>query len=471
VLATALLAVTLAGPALAAAAKISLNPDHGPPTSLVTVKGTGFGSNETVLVDFDGSQVTAGATDGSGSFSAPFYVPSYALPGPNIVLALGTQSGRQAEADFDVRTDWSRFHFDAASLGKNTSENVVGIENVTDLVKRWSFQSGGMIRSSPVVAGHVVYVGSDDGSLYALKADDGAYLWSRPIGGAVESVPAVDTDAGIVYVGSDDHSLYALDAGTGSKIWSFKTGGAVISSPDLSGGIVYFGSLDGSMYAVDTKDGSKVWSYKTGGAIQSAPAVWNGDVYFGSFDGSVYALNAKNGKLDWSRATDGPIEASPGLATYRGDDDLIVGSDDHTIYELDANTGAVRWRYVTPGDVYSSPAISVSEGFLFIGTHNWNIESHRIDSGKLRWWYSCPQGQAVYSSPAVANGIVYYGCRNGYVYALFSSVRHPRQEDIPDRLPVWSFKTHGPIYSSPAVSDGMVYIGSDDGALYAFGLP
>jgi len=32
---------------------------------------------------------------------------------------------------------------------------------------------------------------------------------------------------------------------------------------------------------------------------------------------------------------------------------------------------------------------------------------------------------------------------------------------------VWKFKTEGAVYSSPAISGGMVYFGSDDGHLYA----
>jgi PQQ-like domain len=35
---------------------------------------------------------------------------------------------------------------------------------------------------------------------------------------------------------------------------------------------------------------------------------------------------------------------------------------------------------------------------------------------------------------------------------------------------LWSYTTGGAVYSSPAVANGMVYIGSDDGKLYCFGL-
>ena len=100
------------------------------------------------------------------------------------------------------------------------------------------------------------------------------------------------------------------------------------------------------------------------------------------------------------------------------------------------------------------------------------VQSNDLLTGAIKWWYNCaPQGRAVHSSPLVANGIVYYGCLNGWVYALYSSQRGDRRGIEPRRLPVWKFDTGAAIYSSSAISDGQLYIGNDLGTLYAFGLP
>ena len=50
----------------------------------------------------------------------------------------------------------------------------------------------------------------------------GQLTWSFTTGSAVFSSPAVVN--GVVYVGSDDGNIYALNATTGSKLWSFTTG-------------------------------------------------------------------------------------------------------------------------------------------------------------------------------------------------------------------------------------------------------
>jgi len=76
----------------------------------------------------------------------------------------------------------------------------------------------GAVHSSPAVAEGVVYVGSDDGKLYAFDAAGVTGctagvctpLWTATTGSKVQSSPAVAE--GVVYVGSDDGKLYAFDA-------------------------------------------------------------------------------------------------------------------------------------------------------------------------------------------------------------------------------------------------------------------
>ena len=72
--------------------------------------------------------------------------------------------------------------------------------------------------------------------------------WSFPAENAVSSSPAVAD--GVVYVGSQDGNVYALDAATGAQAWSFPTGAPVtFSSPAVADGVVYVGSNDGKVYS------------------------------------------------------------------------------------------------------------------------------------------------------------------------------------------------------------------------------
>jgi outer membrane protein assembly factor BamB len=52
----------------------------------------------------------------------------------------------------------------------------------------------------------------------------------------------------VVYVGSDDGNVYALDAASGTKKWAYPIGG-MDSSPAVADGVVYVGALGGGVYA------------------------------------------------------------------------------------------------------------------------------------------------------------------------------------------------------------------------------
>src|SRR5437870_5089821 len=52
-----------------------------------------------------------------------------------------------------------------------------------------------------------------------------ALLWSFKTGGPVRSSPVIA--GGKVFIGSDDFKIYALDFASGKKLWEFKTGAAV----------------------------------------------------------------------------------------------------------------------------------------------------------------------------------------------------------------------------------------------------
>jgi outer membrane protein assembly factor BamB len=78
--------------------------------------------------------------------------------------------------------------------------------------------------------------------------------------------------------------------------------------------------------------------------------------------------------------------------------------------------------------------------------------------GKL-WKHAT--GYLVYSSPAVANGVVYVGSDDHKVYALNAKTG----------AKLWSYTAGTDVLPSPAVANGVVYVVSwDDGKIYAFGL-
>ncbi|HEV8320696.1 MAG TPA: PQQ-binding-like beta-propeller repeat protein [Myxococcota bacterium] len=113
--------------------------------------------------------------------------------------------------------------------------------------------------SSPLVAGGRVYAASARGTLVSLDAASGAIRWETTVGpslldllpyrrgyAGLSSSPALAGDH--LYIGGDDGYLYAVDAESGRVAWRYHLGTPVSSSPAVAGNAVYVAALDGNLY-------------------------------------------------------------------------------------------------------------------------------------------------------------------------------------------------------------------------------
>ncbi|HEV2254112.1 MAG TPA: PQQ-binding-like beta-propeller repeat protein [Streptosporangiaceae bacterium] len=115
--------------------------------------------------------------------------------------------------------------------------------------------------------------------------------------------------------------------------------------------------------------------------------------------------------------------------------------------------GSVAWSFTTQGQIWSSPA--VANGIVYFGSDDGNVYAVDARSHKMLWHY--PTGGKVRSSPAVVDGVVYVGSDDGNVYALNATTGKG----------LWQYTTGNKVESSPAVAGGVVYVGSNDGDVYA----
>ena len=117
--------------------------------------------------------------------------------------------------------------------------------------------------------------------VYALKASTGALLWSYATGNGVYSSPAVAN--GVVYIGSDDGNVYALNAKHRRPAVELRHR-QLLCFPRLPWRMGWFMSarMTNNVYALNASTGALLWSYATGSGVNSSPAVANGVVYIGS---------------------------------------------------------------------------------------------------------------------------------------------------------------------------------------------
>ena len=113
----------------------------------------------------------------------------------------------------------------------------------------------------------------------------------------------------------------------------------------------------------------------------------------------------------------------------------------------------IKWQFKTGGEINSSPAIS--DGVVYFGSEDSYLYAVNIKTGQEKWKFKTKAG--IYSSPAILDGVIYFGSEDSYLYAV----------DIKTGQEKWKFKTEAQIFSSPAISDGVVYFGGGDSYLYA----
>ena len=117
-----------------------------------------------------------------------------------------------------------------------------------------AFTTGGDVRASAAVGNGVIYVGSFDSQLYAVKLD-GTLAWTFRAGDRIVSSALVDVRGAILF-GSQDDCLYCLEP-DGHLRWSVELGGDVDSSPTLAAdGTISVGSDDRKLYALRATAGA-----------------------------------------------------------------------------------------------------------------------------------------------------------------------------------------------------------------------
>ncbi|MAG94552.1 MAG: hypothetical protein CMJ48_12515 [Planctomycetaceae bacterium] len=118
----------------------------------------------------------------------------------------------QSSASTD-KEDWPTLRHDAARSGS------AGTHVPASLTTAWQTELGGKL-TSPVVAGGRLYVASiETHTVHAVDATSGGKLWSYTVGGRVDSPPTIYEDR--VLFGSADGSVYYLRADDGALAWRF----------------------------------------------------------------------------------------------------------------------------------------------------------------------------------------------------------------------------------------------------------
>ncbi len=260
--------------------------------------------------------------------------------------------------------------------------------------KVWTFALACCDDGPTIVLGKhaMVYVGGNDGKLYALEAKTGKQVWmtdfltdappDRPgfpglrarLTGTKARPSALASDGETLFLSVFDQSrIAAINATNGKQLWSFQAGGWVYGSAVATNKYVFIGSQDNSFYCLDKQAGKQVWKHETKKRIESGGAVDKEFVYFGSCDGGLYCLRQSDGKERWRFATDqrdGRNSAIYSVPILRGGG-VVFTAGEGQAYGVDRETGALKWkiRRSDESDLFSSPATDGESFFVVTQTN------------------------------------------------------------------------------------------------------
>ncbi len=199
------------------------------------------------------------------------------------------------------------------------------------------------------------------------------------------------------------------------------------------------------------------WGYATANGAWGSPVVVDG-VAYAENSTTLYALNTRTGALRWKFSPPYGELLSSDPAVANGV--LYFGTFGGGVYALNAETGVTLWSYACGRPyctVFSSPAVADGVVYFEDGEDDTGDGTYALDArtGKQLWF--SPTNSSVGSSPAVANGVVYVGSDDDNVYAL----------DAQTGAKLWNYATGWVVRTVPAVADGVVYVGSYDDNVYA----
>lgn len=381
-----------------------------------------------------------------------------------------TSTPAPAESTLSVGKN-SMYRADVAHTGLYETRALVELSGL-----KWRFKTGEWISTTPVVENNKVYFGSGDRRFYVLDADSGSELWRKEIYNEIQSSPTICN--GTVYFGTAQPlayyatgesiqygCIYALDTETGAEKWKFEIDkGEVYSSPVVANGILYCGSNDGHLYALDATAGTEIWRFRTGDYIYSSPAVYDGIVYIGSNDRTLYAIDAANGSLVWEYVTDDVIHGSPAISNNT----VLVGSYDGSLYAFHADTGELKWK-ITNGYIRCSPAIL--EDTVYFGVNQGDFYAVDLETGEEKWMLDLegPSGEVFsgISDPSASENVLYFGTDNFPAQQDGNSVCHLFAVETETGNLLWTYEVDKRVTTSPAVCNGEVFFGCADGYLYA----
>jgi outer membrane protein assembly factor BamB len=400
-------------------------------------------------------------------------------------------------------SDWPMW---GGTPDRNMVSNMKGLPTEWDVKTKknikWVADLGSQSYGNPVVAGGMVFVGTnnellrdpkqpgDRGVLMAFRESDGEFLWQQ--------------------------AHPKLESGRAND-WPFQ---GVASSPLVENGRLYYVSNRGVVHCLDIQgfrdnendgafkdekltgqfDADVIWTFDMMEQVgsyphnlsNSSPVIWGDLIYVSTSNGqdeshvnipsprapAIIAINKNSGELVWE---DNSVEdrilhgqwSTPSVGTIGGVVQVVSAQGDGWVRGYEAASGKKLWEFDTnPKDavwprtrneLISTPVIFEDRVYIANGQdpehgegtgHFYAIDAtRRGDITQSGLVFHFDKLRRSISTAAIADGLVYIADFSGYVHCL----------DAKTGQLYWTHDVLAAVWGSPFLVDGKVYLGDEDG--------
>jgi polyvinyl alcohol dehydrogenase (cytochrome) len=219
--------------------------------------------------------------------------------------------------------------------------------------------------------------------------------WTFGFPGAAATFGQPTSVNGKLFVGSEDGTVYALDSATGCMWWNFKASATVKTAISVGnkGDTALFGDTNGYVYALKVSDGSILWKARPdshpAARITGSPLLVGTRLYVPissgeegaaadpgypccTFRGSVVALDTTSGKQLWQAYT---LTQTPKPTRKNADGVQYWGPSGSPVWSAPTADLKRRVIYVATGNNYSGPSTESSDAVI----------AFDMNSGKKLW--------------------------------------------------------------------------------------
>jgi len=438
----------------------------------------------TALVALSALAALPGCSDGWLGASEPPPLPGERIP----VLVFDQQlqadpelAKQPLQLPAPVRnTSWATAGGNATHGGGVFELNNASLKDVWDADMGDGLSDERPLLALPVVADGVIYTLDSEGTLTAVKTENGKQVWQQELAPRrmrdKASGGGIALADGRLYASLGYGEVVAVDLADGKEVWRSATPSPLRSAPAVGQNQVYVVSIDNQLGALDAATGQVNWVHEgmteAAGLLGTPSPAVAGDVVLVAYSsGELYALRTQNGGELWSDtlASNRREGGVMSIAAIRGMPVLAAGgaaalavSNSGRLVAIDTRSGMRAWDQRISGQQMPW----VAGDTVFMVSSQAQLLAVNLRDGKLRWVQQMPQwdhpedheGLIAWYGPVLAGGKLWLTNSQGRLQSY-----NPANGELVDRINLGA-----PTNRPPIVADGTLYTLDDNARLTAW---